>query len=173
LEFYFKVRSASCNGLIVWFCFFFPLAFNFQCLHLGLLFNSMTLQKIVNIDGCCSIKNYHHQCTLLIIELEETMNNVYIYEAKEGNLYLFCNLVSIFFCDSICWKSCEIMKQQQNVWQLKICDACCARGNHLSKKGWGFRFVSRQTSFVFLLPFFECSRAFDIKLWFFLHLFPL
>jgi len=100
------------------------------------------------------------------------MDNVYIYQAKESNLSIFCNLVSIlFFVISICWKFCKTMKQQ-NVWKLKICDTCCARDNRLSKEGWGFKFVSRQTSFVVLLHFFECSKAFHFKLWFFLHLFP-
>jgi hypothetical protein len=35
--------------------------------------------------------------TLLVTKLEEAMDNVYIYQAKEGDLSLFCNLVSIYF----------------------------------------------------------------------------
>lgn len=140
MEFYSKVKIASCNGLIVWF-FFVSSSFLFLLLS---TFNAYTLAfywtlwhcKNVKVDRCCCIKNYHHQCTLLVRELEETMDNVYIYQAKESNLFLFRNLVSIFFfVILICWKFCKTMKHQQNVWKLKICDTCCARGNHLSKEG--------------------------------------
>lgn len=156
MEFYFKVRIASCNGLIVWLCFFFfLLAFNFQCLHFGFLFNSTTFTKMSTLTNVVASKTITIN-TLLVTKLEEAMDNVYIYQAKEGDLSLFCNLVSIyFFVILICWKFCKTTKQQQNVWQFKICDTCCARGAHLSREGCGFKFVSKQTSFVVLLFFFN------------------